>query len=141
MMLLNGLRTRVSFQGFTLYSWNCRFIDLANLSSYFQLTFCWICTFFWYYCLLSFAVAITLISQHITDILSGNGHRCKKRRRSSTLIDESESDQIPSDHHYPYQVSTCKNVTEIHWLFIITEFLFTKSQQSILLFSTAKHWY
>jgi len=51
-------------------------------------------------------VAITLISQHITDILSGNGHRCKKRRRSSTLIDESESDQIPSDHHYPYQPNT-----------------------------------
>lgn len=53
-----------------------------------------------------FIVAISLISQHITDILSGNGHTCKKRRRSSTLIDEPESTQIPSDHHYPYQPNT-----------------------------------
>ena len=58
------------------------------------------------YFFLLFLVAISLISQHITDILSNNGHGLK-RRRSSTLISESaDSHQLPSDHHHPYQVSS-----------------------------------
>ena len=48
-------------------------------------------------------VAITLIGQHITDILSNNGHRIKKRR-SSTLVSDSSDSQLPTDHHHPYQV-------------------------------------
>ena len=50
-------------------------------------------------------VAITLISQHITDIISGNGQSLQsKKRRTSTLIDEPDSSPITSDHHFPYQV-------------------------------------
>ena len=61
-------------------------------------------------------VAITLISQHITDIISGNGQSLQhKKRRTSTLIDEPDSNPITSDHHFPYQV---RSIFVLH-LFIL----------------------
>ena len=78
-------------------------------------------------------VAITLISQHITDIISGNGQSLQsKKRRTSTLIDEPDSSPITSDHHFPYQVKIFFVLHLFHTL--LNKYGLTYKDQGVILF-------